>query len=199
MISDAFFSFTLSLLSCSFRARKLPSLLSQLKFSIRVQSSRARPNYSIQRAHDCPHNARTHPSLVLSSQSPKMDSMPTGIQDLVAAGMRGIGELPTLESTLEYLKITHHEPETATQHVEHVSAPAAIEHHQVHLPPGISETDIEKENKWFIGSIDCGTTSSRFLIFNGEGTPTASHQIEFENIYPESGYGVISSGFWDVD
>lgn len=57
----------------------------------------------------------------------------------------------------------------------------------IHLPRGVSESDTEKEKKWYIGSIDCGTTSSRFLIFDGSGNPTASHQIEFENIYPESG------------
>ena len=80
------------------------------------------------------------------------------------------------------------EPETNTQHVENVNTPAEVapEAHE-HLPRGIAETDDEKRKRWFIGSIDCGTTSSRFLIFNGEGTPVASHQIEFENIYPESG------------
>lgn len=56
-----------------------------------------------------------------------------------------------------------------------------------HLPWGIHETEEELVEKWFIGSIDQGTTSSRFLIFNGEGDPVASHQIEFENIYPQSG------------
>jgi glycerol kinase len=40
----------------------------------------------------------------------------------------------------------------------------------------------------FIGSIDQGTTSTRFLIFNKEGEPVASHQVEFKQIYPESGY-----------
>lgn len=40
----------------------------------------------------------------------------------------------------------------------------------------------------FIGSIDQGTTSSRFLIFNREGVPVASHQIEFAQHYPHSGY-----------
>jgi glycerol kinase len=55
------------------------------------------------------------------------------------------------------------------------------------LPKGISETDEEKEKHWFICSIDQGTTSSRFLIFNGEGSPVAQHQIEFENMYPKSG------------
>lgn len=43
-------------------------------------------------------------------------------------------------------------------------------------------------SEWFIGSIDQGTTSSRFLIFNRHMDPVASHQIEFENLYPESGY-----------
>jgi glycerol kinase len=70
-------------------------------------------------------------------------------------------------------------------HVENASPPTV--EHEEHLPGGIQETDSEKKEKWCIGAIDCGTTSSRFLIFNGEGTPVASHQIEFENIYPQSG------------
>ena len=45
--------------------------------------------------------------------------------------------------------------------------------------------DIPEE--WFVGSIDQGTTSSRFFIFNSKADPVASHQIEFENHYPESG------------
>lgn len=57
-----------------------------------------------------------------------------------------------------------------------------------HLPRGIHETEAERKHHWFVGSIDQGTTSSRFLIFNGEGDPVASHQIEFENLYPKSGY-----------
>lgn len=36
----------------------------------------------------------------------------------------------------------------------------------------------------FIGSIDQGTTSTRFLIFNKDGEPVASHQIEFKQYYP---------------
>ncbi len=60
--------------------------------------------------------------------------------------------------------------------------------HEDHLPQGILETEAEKKHGWFVGSIDQGTTSSRFLIFNGEGDPVASHQIEFENLYPKSGY-----------
>jgi glycerol kinase len=72
-----------------------------------------------------------------------------------------------------------------SKHVE-VASPSTSAH-EAHLPSGVQETDSEKKEKWFIGSIDCGTTSSRFLIFNGEGIPVASHQIEFENIYPQSG------------
>ena len=39
----------------------------------------------------------------------------------------------------------------------------------------------------FVGSIDQGTTSSRFLIFNKQGEPVASHQLEFKQIYPQPG------------
>lgn len=56
------------------------------------------------------------------------------------------------------------------------------------LPDGIIETEEEKQKHWFVGSIDQGTTSTRFLIFNGHGEPVASHQIEFENKYPHSGW-----------
>ncbi|KAK8045252.1 glycerol kinase-like protein [Apiospora rasikravindrae] len=41
---------------------------------------------------------------------------------------------------------------------------------------------------WFIGSVDQGTTSSRFIIFNSWADPVAMHQIEFENLYPQSGW-----------
>lgn len=40
----------------------------------------------------------------------------------------------------------------------------------------------------FVGSIDQGTTSSRFLIFNRDGEPVASHQVEFTQIYPNPGW-----------
>jgi glycerol kinase len=40
----------------------------------------------------------------------------------------------------------------------------------------------------FIGSIDAGTTSSRFIIFNGTGSPVAQHQIEFGQLYKQSGW-----------
>ncbi|KAJ5619649.1 Glycerol kinase [Penicillium lagena] len=40
----------------------------------------------------------------------------------------------------------------------------------------------------FVGSIDQGTTSTRFLIFNRDGEPVASHQVEFNQIYPKPGW-----------
>ncbi|GAW26408.1 putative glycerol kinase [Rosellinia necatrix] len=43
-------------------------------------------------------------------------------------------------------------------------------------------------DEWFVGSIDQGTTSSRFIIFDRFADPVASHQIEFENHYPFSGW-----------
>lgn len=39
----------------------------------------------------------------------------------------------------------------------------------------------------FVGSIDQGTTSSRFLIFDKDGEPVAVHQEEFSQIYPNPG------------
>ena len=47
--------------------------------------------------------------------------------------------------------------------------------------------DEKKLKQWFIGSIDQGTTSTRFLIFDGTGSPIASHQTEFKQMYPHSG------------
>ncbi|KAJ5638826.1 Glycerol kinase [Penicillium herquei] len=40
----------------------------------------------------------------------------------------------------------------------------------------------------FVGSIDQGTTSTRFLIFDRDGEPIASHQVEFTQIYPNPGW-----------
>ncbi|KAJ8659439.1 glycerol kinase [Lichtheimia ornata] len=40
----------------------------------------------------------------------------------------------------------------------------------------------------YIGAIDAGTTSARFLIFTDKGKLVASHQLEFEQIYPRPGW-----------
>lgn len=42
-------------------------------------------------------------------------------------------------------------------------------------------------NNTFVGAIDQGTTSTRFLIFNTDGEVVALHQIEFKQIYPQPG------------
>jgi len=39
----------------------------------------------------------------------------------------------------------------------------------------------------FVGAIDQGTTSTRFLIFNRAGEVVALHQLEFKQIYPNPG------------
>lgn len=44
-----------------------------------------------------------------------------------------------------------------------------------------------QQEETFVGSIDQGTTSTRFLIFNKLGEPVASKQIEFKQIYPHPG------------
>ncbi|OZJ05484.1 hypothetical protein BZG36_01623 [Bifiguratus adelaidae] len=40
----------------------------------------------------------------------------------------------------------------------------------------------------YVGSIDQGTTSSRFLIFDQMGRLVISHQLEFDQIYPHPGW-----------
>ena len=42
--------------------------------------------------------------------------------------------------------------------------------------------------KKYIGSIDQGTTSTRFILFTHEGKIAASHQMEHKQIYPQAGY-----------
>jgi glycerol kinase len=90
---------------------------------------------------------------------------------------------PAANSQLDDPKLQKQQP--VSQHVGNIPDSGGAKH-EGYLPKGVSETE-EKQKHWFIGSIDQGTTSSRFLIFNGEGSPVASHQIEFENMYPEPG------------
>ncbi|PKA48868.1 Glycerol kinase [Apostasia shenzhenica] len=40
----------------------------------------------------------------------------------------------------------------------------------------------------FVGAIDQGTTSTRFIIYDREGKAVASHQVEFNQFYPEAGW-----------
>ncbi|KAJ2566238.1 Glycerol kinase [Coemansia sp. RSA 1822] len=45
-----------------------------------------------------------------------------------------------------------------------------------------------KSDEVFIGAIDQGTSSTRFLIFNVKGQIVASHQCEYENHYAKAGW-----------
>ena len=40
----------------------------------------------------------------------------------------------------------------------------------------------------YIGAIDQGTTSTRFILFDADGVPVASHQLEHHQIYPQPGW-----------
>ena len=40
----------------------------------------------------------------------------------------------------------------------------------------------------FILAIDQGTTSTRAILFDGEGASIASHAIELRQIYPDNGW-----------
>lgn len=51
-----------------------------------------------------------------------------------------------------------------------------------------STTTTTKKRGTFTAAIDQGTTSSRFLIFDDSAVPLASHQVEFEQHYPHSGW-----------
>ncbi|KAL8392306.1 hypothetical protein RB595_002484 [Gaeumannomyces hyphopodioides] len=75
------------------------------------------------------------------------------------------------------IEVVQVENAAVAQHVENVAQPREAQ-------PVAQET----EDEVFVGSIDQGTTSSRFIIFNRQGEPVEGHQIEFENLYPESGW-----------
>lgn len=40
----------------------------------------------------------------------------------------------------------------------------------------------------FIGALDCGTTSTRFIIFDKFANIIAEHQLEFPQYYPQPGW-----------
>jgi glycerol kinase len=43
-------------------------------------------------------------------------------------------------------------------------------------------------DKKYVGAVDQGTTSTRFMIFNHEGAAVSSHQVEHKQIYPQAGW-----------
>lgn len=48
----------------------------------------------------------------------------------------------------------------------------------------------------YIGALDQGTTSTRFIIFNENGEIVTSHQIEHKQIYPEPGW--VEHDPWEI-
>ena len=40
----------------------------------------------------------------------------------------------------------------------------------------------------FVGAVDQGTTSTRFMVFDHSGTEVARHQLEHEQILPRPGW-----------
>ena len=44
----------------------------------------------------------------------------------------------------------------------------------------------------FVGSIDQGTTSTRFIIYDRSAKAVGSHQIEFTQFYPQAGYELLN-------
>lgn len=60
------------------------------------------------------------------------------------------------------------------------------------LMNGLQRSTMDPESEVFVGSIDQGTTSTRFLIFDKTGEPVSIHQEEFSQIYPNPGYASYS-------
>ncbi|WVQ65763.1 glycerol kinase [Kwoniella botswanensis] len=69
---------------------------------------------------------------------------------------------------------------------EHTTAPRAY----FEGAGGFSGLDGNRELRQgqFIGSLDCGTTSTRFIIFDKRAKIIAEHQTEFEQILPHAGW-----------
>jgi glycerol kinase len=44
------------------------------------------------------------------------------------------------------------------------------------------------EEEVYVASIDQGTTSTRFIIYDRHARPVVSHQLEFKQHYPEAGW-----------
>ena len=44
----------------------------------------------------------------------------------------------------------------------------------------------------YVGAIDQGTSSTRFMLFDVEGRAVASHQVEFQQHYPHGDGSVLN-------
>lgn len=92
-------------------------------------------------------------------------------------------------SSGRFLRTSQHS-KTIPLHVMAASEHTAQAERKIDAESSRQEVPLRSEKdlgKCFIGSIDQGTTSTRFMIFNGHGVPVASHQVEFKQIYPQSG------------
>ena len=76
---------------------------------------------------------------------------------------------------------------TRSLSVSAASSMSAIVEKIQNLVVGDSQIKMASKDEVFVGSIDQGTTSSRFLIFDKAGEPVAVHQEEFKQIYPNPG------------
>ncbi|PHH90769.1 hypothetical protein CDD83_2698 [Cordyceps sp. RAO-2017] len=54
--------------------------------------------------------------------------------------------------------------------------------------PDTANSGVADRKNVFVGSIDQGTTSTRFLIFNAAGELVAGHQMGFDNKHPQPGW-----------
>ncbi|KAG8907845.1 Glycerol kinase [Tulasnella sp. 403] len=55
-------------------------------------------------------------------------------------------------------------------------------------PSTSKSTESQLEQGEFVGALDCGTTSTRFIIFDAAANIIAEHQAEFPQYYPHSGW-----------
>ena len=46
----------------------------------------------------------------------------------------------------------------------------------------------------YVGAVDQGTTSTRFMVFDHGGNEVARHQLEHEQILPQAGLGGAQPG-----
>ncbi|KAL5889022.1 hypothetical protein ACKVWC_004273 [Pyricularia oryzae] len=131
----------------------------------------------------------------LHTSTPHHDSQGfiTPITSKMAASVStcGIATPPSrpsrVPSTLGSKPSRMHDPDIIINALKDVVLPAVASSAQHVENAQVPSPDPEPEDM-YIGSIDQGTTSSRFIIFNRAGEPVEAHQIEFENRYPNSGW-----------
>lgn len=51
-----------------------------------------------------------------------------------------------------------------------------------------NDLDTHRQTKAFVASIDQGTSSSRCIVFDGEGAIKSEYQLEHEQFYPQPGW-----------